>query len=71
MASSIDFFDNLDMGKSVLLTDNMFGDVMSEFFENTEVIYSSGSIIIHSIAKESEVYTLTDSGSEKILSRIV
>ncbi|PHM52359.1 hypothetical protein [Xenorhabdus hominickii] len=71
MASSVECFGKVDMGKSVLLTDNEFGNVMSEVFESIEVVYSSNSLVIHSIVKGKAVYTLSDTGSEKVLSRIV
>lgn len=70
MTSLVNFFGKIVIGTAVLVSDNEFGELMGDHALTKDTIYSSSSLLIHTLAAGEEVYTMTDSGIEKVLTRI-
>lgn len=71
MASLLICDTEINVNCSVYLTEDETCSILTDATLITCEIANTGSIIIHRIKNNQSYYTLTDTGSERVLSRIM
>ena len=71
MASLLICNTKINVNCSVCLTEDETCAILTDTTLDTSEISNTGSIIIHSIKNKQHLYALTDTGAERVLSRIL
>ncbi|CDL81069.1 hypothetical protein [Xenorhabdus szentirmaii] len=62
--------NSVRVGHSIMLTEDEFAEVVTEFSDAMKTVFSSENLIIHSIIVGKTAYSIADNGSVRVLSRI-